>query len=83
MALLLEDVVEHINNKRPTYNIRVNGWPLYGIVKRGVNVTCTGTDNSKINVFLLFMKRIDGLLNLFQVGNVCFSRDSFGRIFQT
>ena len=49
-ALSFENVVEHINDKCPTYDISINSWTLYGIVKSGVNLTSTSTRDSKINV---------------------------------
>lgn len=58
-------MIKHVYDKRPTNNICVYGWSFYGIVERCVYITCTRTHDSKINVFHLFVKRIDGLLNLF------------------
>ncbi len=74
-------MIKHVYDKRPTNNICVYSRSFYGIVECGIYITCTRTHDSKINVFHLFVKRIDGLLNLFQVGDVCFSRNGLGWIF--
>ena len=38
VTLLLEDVVERINNIRPARDVGVDGWTLYVVVQRGIDV---------------------------------------------
>ena len=64
-ALSFENVVEHVNDKCPTYDISINSWTLHSIVQRDVNITYTRTNNSNIYVLQFFVKRINRLFNLF------------------
>ena len=70
VTLLLEDVVEFVDDKRPARDVGVDGRKLHGVVQCGIDVPRTRADDGEVNIFQFGTEGFDGSCYFVLLGNV-------------